>query len=331
MTSLTPRTMVPRMRRFFTLFESLLTRHFSLFLIVALAAGLFFPRLADFSAPLIFPVLMGVIYLSFLKTDYEILVREIRNGKRQLWLNLFCLILLPSLLFLAVRALEQLAGTHPAWGTGVLLLYACPVAALAPTLALVMHGHFERTLCTLILTSMIAPFTLPLLLSFWVGATMEVEIWEMIRFLAKLILIPFAAAQLTLRRGKPILKVLKPHTASLSVVLLCLVVLGAVSGLSGTVKENPTAVLEGVAVASGCMMLAYAIGWILHFPGASLRDRSTLAIVATWTNIGLSIVFAKQFFPGSDILLFVILAEIPWNLAFVPAHAFIRRKSVSYV
>ncbi|MDF3130134.1 hypothetical protein P0Y35_13080 [Kiritimatiellaeota bacterium B1221] len=312
-------------------FETLLTRHFSLFLISALAVGLLFPPLADASTPLISPLLMGVIYLSFLKTDYTVLAREIRNGKRQLWLNVFSLVLLPSLLFLLVKAFEHYAGTHPAWGTGVLLLYACPVAAMAPTLALVMHGHFERTLCILILNSIIAPFTLPLLLSFWVGTTLDAEPWRMVLFLARLILIPFAFAQLTIHRGKPILKALKPHTAALSVFLLCLVVIGGVAGLSETVKDNPRIILEGVAVSSVCLFLAYVIGWFLHLPGASLRDRSTLSVIAAWSNIGLSIVFAKQFFPDSDILLFVVLSEIPWNMAFAPAHAFIRKRSRQHV
>lgn len=307
--------------------ESLLTRYFSLFLITSLGVGLIFPKLCDVFAPSILPVLMLVIYLGFLKTDYSVLQNEIRNVKRQLWLCTFCLILLPSFLFLVVKASEVILGTHPDWGTGVLLLFASPVAALAPTLALVLHGHFERSLCALILSSMIAPFTLPLLLSFWVGESMDVSILNMTLFLAQLILIPFLAAQLTHRFAKPLQEKLKPHTASLSVLLLGLVILGAIAGLSEKMASNPKDVLEGVAIASACIFLAYLMGWWLHPRGASLADRSTLAIISSWSNIGLSIVFAKQFFPDSNVLLFVILAEIPWNLSFAPAQMFIQRRS----
>lgn len=310
-------------------FESILTRFYSLVLIASLGTGLIFPRICDALTPFILPGLMLVIYLGFLKTDYTVLRKEILNAKRQLWLVFFCLILLPSILFLLVRALEILVGTHTAWGTGILLLFASPVAALGPTLALVMHGHFERTLCTLILTSLVAPFTLPLLLSFWVGESMDLNVLSMTFFLAQLILIPFAAAQITLRFAKPIQKKLNPHTASLSVLFLCVVVIGGISGLTEIILNNPKMVLEGILVASICLFLAYLIGWFFHLPGTSLAERSTLAIVATWTNVGLSIVFAKQFFPNSDILLFVILAEIPWNLSFAPAQFFIQKKSLS--
>ncbi|WFB36261.1 bile acid:sodium symporter [Kiritimatiellota bacterium B12222] len=307
--------------------ESLILRHFSLILIAALALGLALPSLANALAPVIMPVLMIVIYLGFLKTDYQILAQEIRNLKRQLWLNCFCLLLIPSLLFGVTKGLEIFAGTHPAWGTGVLLLFACPIATVAPTLALVMHGHFERTLSSLILSTILAPFTLPLLLSFWLGASIDLSFLDMSFFLLKLILIPFVAAQISSRLFPSLHHRLKPHTASLSILLLTLIVIGAVAGLASIVKENPTHILEGIAVASGCMLLAYLIGWFLQPKTASFADRSTLAILATWCNIGLSIVFAKQFFPHSDVLLFVVLAEIPWNMAFAPAHAFVRRQA----
>lgn len=307
--------------------ESVLTRFFSLFLIAALGVGLIFPWICDALAPFILPILMAVIYLGFLKTDYSVFQHEIRNVKRQLWLSTFCLILLPSFLFLVVKVLETLMGTNPAWGTGVLLLFASPVAALSPTLALVLNGHFERTLCTLILSSILAPFTLPLLLSFWVGESMDVHPLNMTLFLVQLILLPFVVAQLTLRFAKPVAKNLKPHTASISVLLLMLVIFGAISGLSENISSHPKEVLEGIAVASLCIFFSFCIGWLLHPPGVSLRDRSTLAILATWTNIGLSIVFAKQFFPDSPVLLFVILAEVPWNLSFAPAQFFIQKIS----
>jgi BASS family bile acid:Na+ symporter len=306
-------------------FESIIVRYFSFILMTGLGVGLLFPGLCEALAPFVLYLLMLVIYLGFLKTDYTILKREIRNGKCQLWLSTFSLILLPSLLFLVVKGLERSLGTNPAWGIGVLLLFASPGAAIGPTLAYILRGRFERTLCSLILTSMVAPFTLPLMLSFWVGETIEVDLQRMTLFLIQLILLPFIAAQVTRRYAKPLERSLKPHTASLSVFLLFLVILGAIEGLSEKITSNPQKVVEGIWVASACIFLAYVIGWCLHPPKASLADRSTLAIISSWSNIGLAIVFAKQFFPNSDVLLFVILAEIPWNCSFAPAQMFVRK------
>lgn len=308
------------------LIAKILTEHFALVLVAALLLGLGVQTLAAWLQPGILYLLMAVLYLGFLKVDYTVMREEIRNWRVILALNAYVLILLPVVLYFLTKTAAQVFGLHSEWEIGVLLLFGAPTAALAPTLALIMGGRFERTLVNVICSSFLVPLTLPALLYWLAGSQVSFSLPRMMLFLAQLILIPWFLSGATARKAPRLREALLPHIAALSILLLLFVVIGAVAGLTRVILESPALLGEVMGVSFVLFPGAFVLGWWLP-RGQDRSGRMTTAIIFTWTNIGLAIVVANEFFRESLplVVLFVALCEIPWNVSFVPAQWFAQR------
>ena len=87
----------------------------------------------------------------------------------------------------------------------------------------------------------------------------------------------------------------------------------------GHLTAKPGILAEMVGISAAAFLTAYALGW---FAGAKKEwpDRMTVAISATWTNVGLAVVLANEFFREAMplVVLFTVTASISWNATLVP-------------
>ncbi|MBU2709638.1 bile acid:sodium symporter family protein [Zooshikella harenae] len=309
--------------------EATITSYFSIILVASLILGIVYQPLSSFISPYLFFILMLVIYISFLTVNYHILLQEMFNWKAVVGLTVFTLILLPTAFFWLAKLLEDIFEWKVEWALGILLLFASPAPALAPTLAMLLSGHFERVLCTVVTTSILAPVTIPFLFYIYANTSIDLNYANMTLSLIKLIIIPLIAAIITNRFIPKIKPHIENHCKCLSVILLCMVVTGAVDGITDFMANHLSTTIEAILISFGFMLLAFLTGWYLNFKKNTLKDRSTVAILATWSNLALSIVLAKQFFETHlfYVVLFVVLAEIPWCLSFIAAQLFLKRTS----
>ena len=114
-------------------------------------------------------------------------------------------------------------------------------------------------------------------------------------FLTMIVVGPAVVAVLTRRFAPRVVEVVEPRIALLSVLCLSTIIIGSVAGLRDHLISNPGILVEMLAISAAGFLFAYALGW---FAGArkAWPDRMTVAIVATWTNVGLAIVLANEFF-----------------------------------
>ena len=270
--------------------------------------------------------LMLVIYVGFLTVDLGRLKEELRSWRYHLYLLVLLQLAIPALIYVVLRAATSSLAHSQAWSLGMLLVLAVPVGAITPSLCLMFKAKFERSLLILITTSMVVPLTLPLLLRAASGDAMQLPLEPIEAFLAMIVVLPAVAAGLTRRFAPRVVRVIEPRVSLLSVLFLSMVIIGAVAGLRDHLIADLGILGEMLGISAVSFVAAYALGW---FAGLKKEwpDRMTVAISATWTNIGLAIVLADEFFRESMplVVLFAVSTEITWNALFIPGHWLARR------
>ncbi|MFP8881001.1 MAG: bile acid:sodium symporter [Myxococcota bacterium] len=296
-----------------------ITGHLSLVLVGALALGLLWQELAAVVQPMMRYGLMLVIYIGFLTVDLGRLKEELKSWRYHLYLLVLLQLAIPALIYVVLRvATSPLPNAH-AWSLGMLLVLAAPAGAITPSICLMFNAKFERSLLIVITTSMLVPLTLPLLLRVASGHAMQLPLEPIEAFLTMIVVLPAVAAVLTRRFAPRVVGVIEPRIALLSVLCLSMIIIGSVAGLRDHLTAKPGILAEMVGISAAAFLTAYALGW---FAGAKKEwpDRMTVAISATWTNVGLAIVLANEFFREAMplVVLFTVTASISWNATLVP-------------
>lgn len=303
-----------------------ITGHLSLILVGAMAVGLLWQELAAVVQPTMRYGLMLVIYIGFLTVDLGRLGEELKSWRYHLYLLVLLQLAIPALIYVALRAVTSPLPNAHAWSLGMLLVLAVPAGAITPSLCLMFRAKFERSLLILITTSMAVPLTLPLLLRAASGGHMQLPLEPIESFLTLIVVVPAIAAVLTRRFAPRVVRVVEPRIALLSVLCLAVIIIGSVAGLRVHLTANLGILAEMLCISSVAFLAAYALGW---FAGAKNEwpDRMTVAVAATWTNVGLAIVLANEFFRETMplVVLFTVSTEITWNAIFVPGQWLARR------
>lgn len=303
-----------------------LSRNFAMIFFGSLVTGLIFQTASAMIHPFMLYLLMAAVYLNFLKVDFAVIKKELKNWPYQMYLLLYSLVIIPAAGFYLAAAAADVFGLKPEWALGALLLFGSPTGAVVPTLNLLMNGRVERTLLNLITTAIVVPLTLPLLVSLLAGQTIGFDPMAMSLFLAQLIIVPLVSALATKKLSPGFVINIQPHVAPLSIIPLSLVIVGAVAGLRGQIVDHPVLLFEILSVSTALFLFIFTASWFLSFK-QDASDKVCLSSLATWTNIGLAIVVASEFFGQTmpRVVLFVTICEIPWNAGFLPAKWFAAR------
>ncbi|MCY4644427.1 MAG: bile acid:sodium symporter [Bacteriovoracales bacterium] len=291
-----------------------IARHPIGMILTGFLGGTLLPDLASLLNPFILPILMGVVFLSFLKLDLAPLWAELKDWRRQAFLFLISMAIIPLAVFLAAKASIHLFALDPAHLPAALLLFSCPTSSLATTLSLLFDGRFERTVANMLFTLSLAPLTLPLTMSLLLGETVGLSYAHMTQTLLLLLFIPAIAALAAKRFRSNGVSFLTRFSYPISLILLVFVVIGALKGFLQVALDHPANVFKTLIFSSFLMVMTFSLGYALG--RGNPRDRMTLAIISAWPNLGLSIGLAHTFFkdswPYATICLAVMV--IPWYL-----------------
>jgi len=134
----------------------LIEKYFWLFLIAGLLMGLLYPVYNDLLMKLLKPMLMLMLFFVFLKTDLIQVLKEIKDIKQMAFLVCIYMIIVPVLFYFLVSIFStELA-------IGILLLTSMPAGVSSPTLTDIVKGNTALSLSITVVTSIFAPFTVPL-------------------------------------------------------------------------------------------------------------------------------------------------------------------------
>lgn len=281
-------------------------------LLLSLTLGLLIPQytihLAGWTS-----IFLGIIFfLSALKIDLKEVATYLNDRKMVVMANAVMLIGLPIVVYFATRLV------YPDLAIAFMLLAAMPAGMTSPLLAEICGGKQSLALVITITTSLLAPFTIPLMVKLLAGADVQVDTLGMFLSLVKVIFIPFVLANIVKYFWHHKIKATYFTFKPISTLLLGLLIMGIVAKQADTVLSGLN--LKFLLQVSALFLL-YALFHVVGYYVAWWRkpnDRVTITICLAYNNFTLAIYLAGKFFNEPNIVVPVVLSVLPWSLLIIP-------------
>ncbi|RLB18949.1 MAG: bile acid:sodium symporter [Deltaproteobacteria bacterium] len=273
--------------------------------------GVAFPEMGRYFQPYPLYCMMFLLFLSFLSLDLATVGRTLRNHiSMAIWLTFFKLLLLPIFIFLILKV------ACPRFATAGLLLSGVSTGVVAPFIATLVRSNGALVLLMVVVTSLLVPFTLPLLVEVFVGRALEISLLAMIELLSLIVFVPILAVEM-LRKWLPgVLGLLLGRRYPISLVMFAVINLGVFSKYAGYFRQQPGILLSTSVVALALGGTLFILG-IVSALRAEPEDRVASAIVAGNMNNVLIIVFSSRFFGPLEATV-AAMYMIPFFLILLP-------------
>ena len=208
---------------------------------------------------------------------------------------------------------------------GMLLLTAMPAGVSTPALTDIAKGNVSLSMSLAIVSQLIAPFTVPLL--FWLidlrGHSIDKLL--MLKDMAIIVFLPMIISQVVKKYLPLTINKTQHLFTSLNVLLLFAFVYVAIASQRNTILENPAVLVWKIAVLYLVFIILHVIGYMICFK-QNKENRIAVAIGAAYMNNGMAIVLAASYFKP-EILVLMVLSELPWNTLLGPFKRVISRMS----
>ncbi|MBP9718222.1 bile acid:sodium symporter [Candidatus Gracilibacteria bacterium] len=284
--------------------------HFWIFFLAGIIGGLIFPQYSESLRFLLQPALMFMLFLLFLKLKLGDIAKSISDYKLMSYLAVLFLLVIPIITYAIFVFID------PTIALGFLLLAAVPPGSSTPALTDLVNGNVVLSMSILIICSLLAPFTIPLLFSYATPAGVSIDAMEMFVTLTTLIFIPLILSY-------PIKKIFPKkisqsvrYFAAINVVIIFFFVYTAIGTEQKFIMDNFDQVI-------GQLVLLYIFFGALHvigyFAGTGRNKADKIAIIVSnsYRNNGMGIVLAATFFSPTIVIL-MVLSEIPWSTLLGP-------------
>lgn len=288
---------------------------------LSLVAGLFLFRQVEFLASYS-TIFLGII---FFFSALKINLKEIKDALQDKLILLLGIIFI--LIITPIFAYYFSLLIAPEIAISMLILFATPAGMATPFLCEICKGKYNLSLVLCVVTSLLAPISIPLLIKFILGTEIEVEFINIFLSLIKIILIPFVLANVIkyFFKKEKIVKIF-PATKPISTILIGLIVMGLIAKNAEATKialqEKSVEYLIPLFIIFG---LIHITSYFLFF-WKNKQERIALSISFTYMNITLAIYLAGNFFNTPEIIIPIILAELPWSLLLVPFKWLVNKK-----
>ena len=258
--------------------------------------GVLFPQIGVLR-PLVTPLFAFMTFQSALSNTFGNLARTVRHPAPMLVSLILATVLMPSVACVLATALF---GSDPNLVCGVVLEYSVPVAVVAAMWTNMLGGDPALSLATILVSTVAAPFSIPLTLHLLLGQTVEVDAARMMGEMVVSIALPALAGTLAndVSRGRAA-RELSLVIAPAAKIALVLVILTNSTGVAPYVRSL-TPQLVGVALFI-CAFAAsgYALGLLAARVMRLPREQTvSVTYLVGMRNISAGAVIAGEYFPG---------------------------------
>ena len=266
-----------------------------LFLVITafggIAFGVMVPGWAKIGSPLVLYALMGILFLTFLDLDFKVLFRLGRDDILEvaIW-SAIKLMVPPILLWVLAKLMIS------EWALSLLLLGGASAGVLAPFFASLIGSDVHRPLQIVVVTSLLIPLTLPVLVEVFLGHQLAIPFSHMFRLLCLMIFVPLTAVPIARRLVPQVLVQVRRGRFPLLLTLIFLCNSGVFAPFSAFLRSHISQTLVALGLSSAVALISTAAGLAIGHLGGRILNGSTGAIVLTFVNSMLIIVFASHFF-----------------------------------
>ena len=294
-----------------------------LLLVMTAFGGVFFgimiPEWAEIGTPLVLYALMGILFLSFLDLDFKVLFRLGRDDILEvaIW-SAIKLMVLPILLWVLARL------TVSEWALPLLLLGGASAGVLAPFFASLLGSDVHRPLQIVVVTSLLIPLTLPVLVEVFLGHQLTIPFSQMFRLLCLMIFVPLTAVPIARRLVPQVLDQVRRARFPLLLTLIFVCDAGIFAPFSAFLRSHVSQTLVALGLSSAVAVVSSAAGLIIGRLWGRILNGVTGAIVLTFVNSMLIIVFASHFF-GPRAPLLSVAYTLPFFFMIFPLRWAVKR------
>ncbi len=284
--------------------------HFWLFFIIGIVLGLATPQLGETFRPLLQPALMLMLLLIFLKLDLGEIIKKMKDFRLMSYLTILYLIIIPLFTYLIFTFIDKTLAM------GFLLLAAMPPGVASPALTDIVKGNTVLAMSIMIICSLLAPFTVPLLFHYITPAEFSPNSQSMFLTMAMLIFIPLILSYPAKKIIPKTIKKTVPYFAATNVLIIFFFVYTAIATEQSFILANTDQVLWQLILLYLFFIALHIIGYIAGY-GRPKQDKIAITVANTYRNNGMAIVLATSFFSPTIVIL-AVLSEIPWSTLLAP-------------
>ncbi len=258
--------------------------------ISSMTVAIIFPDFGALFQILPFYCLMINFFLSYLSIDLESVWRALQGHSGQIFVfTTIKLALLPVVLYFVFYFVA------PSYALSALLMTGVSTGVVSPMISNMVRGNSSLVLVVVVITSVLAPFTLPALIKIIVAKDVAISFLAMLRTLAIVIFIPIIAVEIIRymlpKLVAPIMKIQFP----VSLVMFALINLGVFFRYAPFFKKEPSVIIMATVVAF-VLAAVYCIVGIFFFRKSSMENQLAGAVMLANLNNVLVIVFSSEFF-----------------------------------
>ncbi|MFB0507916.1 MAG: bile acid:sodium symporter family protein [Thermodesulfobacteriota bacterium] len=257
--------------------------------IFSMLGGIFIPALGDPFEPFLVYFMIIFLYLSFLRVDLIAIIRSIMDIELMAILLLVKLLAIPLSLYYVTKLL------FPSYALPVLLLSGISTGVVAPFISNILAGNTSLVVSMVVLSSLLVPFTLPLMVTYLVKEEIEISLLAMVRLLALIVFIPIGAREISKRYMPRLIEWGEKAQYPVSLGLIACTMLAVFGKYSPFFFREPGQIFIAIAVAFLLSALYMAIGSIILY-GRSRENQLAGGISMAFLNNILVLVFSSHFF-----------------------------------
>jgi len=258
--------------------------------ISSMSVAVIFP---DFGAQFqMFPVycLMINFFLSYLSIDLADVWKALQGHSREIMgFTVLKLAILPVIIYYLFYFVA------PDYALAALLLTGVSTGVVSPMISNMVRGNSSLVLVVVVITSALAPFTLPALIKIVVAREVAISFLAMLKMLAMVIFIPIIIVEIIRymipRLVAPILKIQFP----VSLLMFALINMGVFYRYAPFFREEPSVIMMAIIVVF-VLAAIYCVVGIFFFRKGPLHNHLAGAVMLGNLNNVLVIVFSSQFF-----------------------------------
>ena len=288
--------------------------------ISSMVAAIIFPDFGSRFRVLPFYCLMIIFFLSYLSIDLASVRKALRDHGLQLVVfTVTKLAILPAIVYFAFHLVA------PDYALSALLLTGVSAGVTAPMISNMVRGNSALVLVGVVITSALAPLTLPALIKLMLAKEVAISFSSMLRMLATVIFIPIIIVEiiryLLPRIVGPILHISFP----ISVLLFALINLGVFYRYAPFFQKDPSVIITATVV-TFVLAAIYCMVGILLFRKGSVENQLAGAVMLGNINNVLVVVFSSEFFGPVEPLV-ASMYMIPFFVIVIPLRYYYYRRT----
>lgn len=267
---------------------------------LCVTAGVLFPQVfgrVSWTVPYLFAL---ITFQGSLNVTLRQIGAAFRHPRELACILATTIVVMPAL----ARVLAGLVFSNAEIICGIVIEYSIPVAVVSFMWIDIFHGNASLGLAAVIVSTVLAPFTIPVTLQLLMGVAVTIDAGSMMRDLAFMVALPAVAGvavnELTAGWGHEHLSgTLSPFCR----MLLLVVITCNATGMSSYVLSLDPIVLESAAFILLFASLGFVLGIVIaRLLDAPLPDLFSITFCTGLRNISSGSVIATEFFPGAVII-----------------------------